>query len=95
MQPEFAVWRVEGFDGSDKLFSFEVPAHSWLETDVRAVLQRLVARTLDLDADAFAQEVELARAPNSLSPLSVKKDAGARRLLMRCGDNPYFTAAIF
>jgi hypothetical protein len=82
-------WVVHGFDGTKALFQQTLPAASWPEPRVAALLQRLLSRHLSAD-----DIMDGSRAPRDqfYSPVLKDRRSVKGRITITVGENPFYVA---
>jgi len=83
-------WRIEGFDGLDKIFETEVPWHLLSEKQVEELLRRLVCRHLSDDEIVGASLNQKAKRS---SLLDVRRSMQPPHVIT-CGASPHYLARI-
>ena len=84
------VWRIEGFDGTDLIFEFDVPSYLLSDKQVEELLRRLVSRHLSKDE---VVEASLNRKAKRTALLDVRRSAQPP-LVISCGENPHYVAKV-
>lgn len=87
------VWIIEGWHGTKKIFSKEIPCAAISERQVKEVLKCLVAKnglSEDEIVSAFARKSSLLFVPH----LEIQPSQANCPWSLTCGDNPFFTARV-
>lgn len=83
------VWRIFGYDSTDRIFEMEIPQAELQPLQVAALLRYLVARNLSPDEIVAAVRGET-------SFLEVRDNTeGGNRFSFMAGENPYYVAGLF
>ncbi|RUO69613.1 hypothetical protein [Idiomarina ramblicola] len=84
-------WKIEGFDGADKIFEKKVRAWAFSESKIQEALKALASRGgLELDEILGAYARKGAKEANEL--LVVNREQG--NPIFSCGENPHFIATV-
>ena len=81
-------WRVEGYNGTEKFLDVSEPVSHFTESQIEALLQRLVCRSLSEGEILTASKNKRKRT----SLLEVSKQNSEGRITFMCGSDPYFSA---
>jgi hypothetical protein len=88
-----SYWKIEGFDGTNRIFHTELAFGAISETGVISFLQRLASRHLDKEEVVAASLRRNARAYCSLLHPSIDNKSPGRYVI-RVGENPHYVAAV-
>lgn len=83
-------WRIEGFDGTTKVFETSVPVHHLSQKQAEEALIRLASRHLT-DDEIVASSLN--RRGKGISLLEIHRD-GQSSNNISCGENPHYVARI-
>jgi hypothetical protein len=83
-------WRIEGFDGLDKIFESEVPSHLLSDKQVKELLRRLLCRHLSDDEIVGASVNQKAKRS---ALLEVRRSMQAPHVIA-CGASPHYLARL-
>lgn len=83
-------WRIEGFDGTTKVFETSVPVHRLSKKQAEEVLMRLASRHL---TENEIVDSSLNRRGKKTALLDIHHD-GQSPPNISCGENPHYIARI-
>jgi hypothetical protein len=83
-------WHIEGYDGTTKIYNYELPIGYLSESQLQSLLMALSAKaglTMDEIVGAYARK----NSKIHNNHLVVQRDLHP---VFRCGENPYFIARV-
>lgn len=84
-------WKIEGFDGTEKIFEKKVRVWAFSENQIQAALKALVARSgLEFDEILGGYARKGAKEENELLIVHREREGP----MLSCGDNPHFIATV-
>jgi hypothetical protein len=86
------AWRIEGYDGDQRIFDRTIPVGMISDSELKVLMQRLACRHL---SDAEIVAASLRRNSEGYSPLLELSVTSAPGQHVICsGDNPHYIASI-
>ena len=86
------VWKVRGYQGTDRLFEWSCPVRAFTEADMRSLLQRLVSMHLERK-DIISASLKKG-AKGYTSHLEVLPNRGGKPGFMTTGTDYHYSATI-
>lgn len=84
-------WRIQGYDGLDKIYQEDVSTGLFTENQLKILLQTLVAKSA-LDHSEIIGALARRRTKRANNLLVVRHEKPFPKY--SCGENPYFTATV-
>jgi hypothetical protein len=78
-------WKINGYEGIRLIFETEIP--NYTETEVRNILQRLLASTLSFDEIVNGSKRKRIQ-------FDVLRENTTNHINLSCGNNPHFIASM-